>query len=236
MSRKDKGMTRWLALITVVAHIIGGGPAAVDYRAEITHVPRGVEARIVEGDRLWLRLPDGQVHEHRLYAAGGRWRVPAGSAGIVSGTLVRLPRPAFWPWIVLGILLGLAGAAAFKWRRGAIVFPVLAAVAAVTAYSAHTGSPLLLILLPILGALALAALVPVRTRLPAVLLIGAFGVYTGVALAPMIWRALPLTSLPFALARATVVVALVCGTATCVLYVLTSAPGRSPPRPDRQAR
>ena len=70
--------------------------------------------------------------------------------------------------------------------------------AAVTAYAAHTTSGVLLVLIPLAGAAALAALTHEKTRLPAVLLIGAFGVYTGVALAPMVWRALPLTSLPFA--------------------------------------
>jgi hypothetical protein len=223
-------VTRCLVLLTVLAHIIGGSPAAVDYRARITSVSPGVEARIVDGDRLWLKLPSGRIHEHRLYALHGRWRVPAGDAGIVSGTLVRLPRPAVWPWIVLGIMLAAACAAAFRWRALAIVFPVLAAVAAVTAYAAHTGSTVLLVLLPLAGALGLAALLSGRTRLAAVLAIGAFGVYTGIALAPMLWRGLPLTSLPFALARAAVVIALVAGAATCALYVLTSAAGRSPRR------
>ncbi len=230
-------MTCCLALITVLAHIIGGSPAAVDYRAQITHIPAGIEARIVDGDRLWLRLPSGKIHEHRLYAFRGRWRVPADDAGIVSGTLARVPRPAVWPWIVLGVLLAAAGLAAFRWKRAAIVFPVLTAVASITAYAAHTGSTAILVLLPLAGAVALAGLVPAKTRLPAVLAIGAFGVYTGVALAPMVWRGLPLTSLPFALARATVVVALVAGAATCLLYVFTSsaarasrAPGRAPSR------
>jgi hypothetical protein len=215
-------VTRWLVLTTVVAHIFGGMPSAVDTQAHITHVPPGVEARIVAGNRLWLRLPNGRVHEHRLYASGGRWRVPANAVGIVSGTLVRLPRPAVWPWIVLGLLLAAVAAAAFRWRRLAIAFPALAAVTAVTAYTAHTGSAALLVLLPIAGALALAALVPAKTRLAAVLAIGAFGVYVGIDLAPMIWRALPLSSLPFALARATVVIALVAGVATCLLYVLSA--------------
>ena len=93
---------------------------------------------------------------------------------------------------------------------------------AVTAFAAHAGSTVLLVLLPIAGALALAGLVPAKTRLPAVLLLGAFGVYVGIDLAPMIWRALPLTSLPFALARATVVIALVAGAAACLLYVLSA--------------
>ena len=97
-------MTRLLVFASVVAHIFGGTPAAVDSRARITHVPPRVEARIVDGNRLWLRLPNGQVHEHQLDAAGGRWRVPAGRIGIVSGTLERLRRPAVWPWIVLGLL------------------------------------------------------------------------------------------------------------------------------------
>ena len=215
-------MTRCLVLLTVLAHIFGGTPAAVDSRAAITSVPPGVEARIVDGDRLRLRLPNGQVHEHRLYASHGRWRIPAGTVGIVSGTLVRLPRPAVWPWIALGALLGIAGVAAFRWRRIAIVFPVVAAVAAVTAYTAHTGSTALAILIPLGGAAALAALVPRKTRLPAVLAIGAFALYTGIALSPMIWRALPLTSLPFALARAAVVVSLVAGAAACALYVLSA--------------
>lgn len=228
-------MPRYLALVTVLAHILSGSPAAVDYRAELTSVPRGVEARIVDGDRLWLRLPSGQIHEHRLYAVHGRWRVPAGDVGIVSGTLTPVPRPAVWPWIVLGVLLAAAGLAAFRWKRAAIVFPVLTAVASVTAYAAHTGSTALLVLLPLGGAVALAGLVPARTRLPAVLLIGAFGVYTGVALAPMIWRGLPLTSLPFALARGAVVVALVAGAATCALYVLTSSTGRSSAAAGRSA-
>jgi hypothetical protein len=222
MCRKDTAVMRWVVLATVVAHIFGGTPAAVDSRAEITHVPPGVEARIVDGNRLWLRLPNGQVHEHRLYAVGGRWRVPAYRVGIVSGTLVRLSRPAFWPWVVLGLVLAAAAAAAFRWKRVAIAFPVLTLVASVTAYAGHTGSLALLVVLPIAGAVALAGLLPKGTRLPAVLLIGAFGVYTGIALAPMIWRALPLTSLPSGLARATVVISLVAGVATCLLYVLSA--------------
>ena len=109
--RKDTGVTSFAVLATVVAHIFGGTPAAVDYRATITHAPPGVEAKIVAGDRLWLKLPNGQIHEHRLYALDGRWRVPAGAIGIVSGTLVKLPRPAVWPWIALGVLLATAAAA-----------------------------------------------------------------------------------------------------------------------------
>jgi hypothetical protein len=225
-------VTSCAVLATVVAHIFGGTPAAVDYRATITTAPLGVEATIVAGDRLRLKLPNGQVHEHRLYALDGRWRVPAGASGIVSGTLVTLQRPAVWPWIALGVLLAIAAAAAFRWRPLAIAFPLATVAAAVTAYAAHTTSGVLLVLIPLAGGAALAALTHANTRLPAVLLIGAFGVYTGVALAPMVWRALPLTSLPFALARAAVVVSLVAGAATCALYVL-SAPstyrGRSRP-------
>lgn len=220
-------MTSWLALATVLAHIIGGSPAAVDYRATITHVPPGVDARIVDGDRLRLRLPNGQLHEHRLYALNGRWRVPADAVGIVAGTLVRVPRPSVWPWVALGVALAGAAVAAFRWRSIAVVFPVATAVAAVTAYAAHTGATAILVLLPIGGALVLAGLVPPKTRLPVVLLIGAFGLYTGIALAPMLWRGLPLTALPFALARAAVVIALVGGAATCALYVLTSSAARS---------
>jgi hypothetical protein len=215
-------VTRCLVLATVVAHIFGGTPAAVDYRATITSTPPSVEARIVDGDRLWLKLPNGQIHEHRLYALNGRWRVPADAAGIVSGTLVRLPRPAVWPWIALAVGLAAAALAAFRWKKLAIVFPLVTVVASVTAYTAHTPSTALLVLIPLGGAVALALLIPEKTRLPAILAIGAFGVYTGVALAPMVWRALPLTSLPFALARAAVVVSLVAGAATCVLYVLSA--------------
>ena len=69
-------MTSFAVLATVVAHIFGGTPAAVDYRAAITHAPPGVEAKIVGSDRLWLKLRNGRMHEHRLYALGGRWRVP----------------------------------------------------------------------------------------------------------------------------------------------------------------
>jgi hypothetical protein len=221
-------VTRCLALLTIVAHIFGGTPAAVDSRAQITSVPPGVEARIVDGNRLWLRLPNGQVHEHRLYASDGRWRVPAGRVGIVSGTLERLPRPAVWPWIAVGALVLAAAAAALRWRRLAVAFPVLAAVAAVTAYAGHTGSLALLVLTCVIAAVGLAGLVSQRTRIAAVLLIGAFGLYEGIGLLPMLWRALPLTSLPAGLARATVVVALTAGAATCALYVLTSAGGRSP--------
>src|SRR5207248_2344073 len=115
----------------------------------ITSAPPTVEARIVDGDRLWLRLPSGVIHEHRLYASHGRWRVPAGRAGIVSGTLERLPRPAVWPWIVLAAALAAAGAAAFRWRRASIALPVLAAAASVTAYAAHTSSSALLVLIPV---------------------------------------------------------------------------------------
>ena len=213
---------RWVVLATVVAHIFGGTPAAVDSRARITHVPPGVEARIVAGTRLWLKLPSGRIHEHRLYPLNGRWRVPADAVGIVSGTLVRLSRPAVWPWIVLAVVLAAAARAAFRWQRLAIAFPVLTVIAAVTAYAAYTPSTVLLVLILLGGATAVAALGPKKTRLPAVLLIGAFGVYTGIALAPMVWRALPLTSLPFALARATVVISLVAGVATCLLYVLSA--------------
>ena len=214
-------MARWLVLATMVAHIFSGTPVAVDSRAQITRVPPGVDARIVDGNRLWLRLPNGRVHIHRLYALDGKWRIPAGRAGIVSGTLQRLPRPALWPWIVLGVLLAAAAVAAFRWRAVAIAFPVLTVLAAVSAFAGHTGSLALLILVSLIGALALLALWPARTRLPAVLLTGAFGVYVGIALAPMVWRALPLTSLPSGLARATVVVALVAGAATCAFYVVS---------------
>ena len=215
-------MTRCLVLATVVAHIFGGTPAAVDYRATITSAPPTVEAKIVAGDRLWMKLPNGQVHEHRLYALNGRWRVPAGTVGIVSGTLVKLPRPAVWPWIVLAALLAVAGSLAFRWKEIDVLLPALAAVASVTAYTAHTPSTALKILIPLGGAAALAGLAHRKTRVAASLAIGAFGVYTGIALAPMVWRALPLTSLPFALARAAVVVSLVAGAATCLLYVLSA--------------
>ena len=215
-------MTSCAVLATVVAHIFGGTPAAVDYRATITRVPSGVEAKIVAGDRLRLKLPNGQVHEHRLYALNERWRVPAGTAGIVSGTLVKLPRPAWWPWIVLAALLAVAGSLGFRWKEIDVLLPALAAVASVTAYTAHTPSTALKILIPLGGAVALAGLAHRKTRVAASLAIGAFGVYTGIALAPMVWRALPLTSLPFALARAAVVVSLVAGAATCLLYVLSA--------------
>ena len=149
---KDRGVTRCLVLATVVVHIFGGTPAAVDHRATISSAPPGVETRIVAGDRLWLKVPNGQVHEHRLAALDGRWRVPAGTVGIVSGTLVKLPRPAIWPWIALGVLLAIAAAAAFRWRGLAVVFPLVTVVAAVTAYAAHTPSTVLLVLIPLAGA------------------------------------------------------------------------------------
>ena len=215
-------MIRYAVLATVVAHIFGGTPAAVDSRATITSAPPTVEAKIVAGDRLWLKLPNGQVHEHRLYALNGRWRVPADAVGIVSGTLVSLPRPAVWPWIVLAALLTIGGSLAFRWKEIDVLLPALAAVASVTAYTAHTPSTALKILIPLGGAAALAGLAYRKTRIAASLAIGAFAVYTGIALAPMVWRALPLTSLPFALARAAVVVSLVAGAVTCLLYVLSA--------------
>lgn len=135
---------------------------------------------------------------------------------------MKLPRPAWWPWLVLAALLGVAGSLAFRWKEIDILLPALAAVASVTAYTAHTPSTALKILIPLGGALALAGLAHRKTRVAASLAIGAFGVYTGIALAPMLWRALPLTSLPFALARTAVVVSFVAGAATCLLYVLSA--------------
>ena len=148
--------------------------------------------------------------------------MPADAVGIVSGTLVSLPRPAVWPWIVLAALLAVAGSLAFRWKEIDVLLPALTAVASVTAYTAHTPSTALKILIPLGGAAALAGLAYRKTRIAASLAIGAFAVYTGIALAPMVWRALPLTSLPFALARAVVVVSLVAGAATCLLYVLSA--------------
>src|SRR5262249_40599441 len=158
----------------------------------------------------------------------GRGRGPAGAVGAAPGPCGGARRPGGGLGFLRGVVPAAAEIAARRWKKMSIVVPAVTTVAAVTAYAAHTGATAILVLLPLGGALAIAGLIPGKTRLPAVALIARFGVYTRIAPLPMLWRGVPLTSLPFALARATVVVALVGGAATCVLYVLTSSAARSP--------
>jgi hypothetical protein len=112
------------------------------------------KSQLVSGRAVaWRRLLNrGAVtwHDSRLRelppgVRRGAWAVPLlvdGKGGRIRGELVRFPRPALWPWVVLAAVFAAAVAAVALSRNrrrvatGAIGFGVLAAVAFVAAASA----------------------------------------------------------------------------------------------------
>jgi hypothetical protein len=105
----------------------------------------------------WKRVARGRAfswHEHRLapppfeagsYGRVARWSVPLlvdGRRVAISGSFVRVPRPALWPWVGAAVVVGLAAAAMRgrpRVRRTAtIATGVLAGLAALTAQTGFT--------------------------------------------------------------------------------------------------
>jgi hypothetical protein len=163
----------------------------------------------------WNR-PIGIWHDARVLAAEqtGRWRLPLvvdGRRTFLAGTLVRVPAPAWWPWLLvrattaLGMLAAAAtllsaagfalasGATEGAWIEGAneLVFALVGAVVVIRASG--------------------------DTKALAGGFLGLLGLAAGLTKLPVLLHGIVLSSLPAGLARLAVVVAIAAGAAAATL-------------------
>ncbi|HEX6699117.1 MAG TPA: hypothetical protein VF101_00140 [Gaiellaceae bacterium] len=268
------GVVMALAWPAAASAHIRTGTVAVSYRATITHVPRGVVARVYPGDLAlglsalpghrvtllgYLGEPFARVDSHdatifksaptsaaaavRIQKSGprvvwhdarlrglrartthGKWAVPLvvdGHRARLSGTLVRLPAPAAWPWAVVGVPF-VAAAALLLLRRsprylelgafalGGIVVASVVATAAGFGFDANAsegrwveGATEVLF-----AAVGVAVLVRGRpeTRVLAAGALGLLGLAVGASKIPVFTHAIVLSLLPGTAARLTLAV------------------------------
>jgi hypothetical protein len=312
--RIRRGPIGSLACFTAVAGLAGlAAPAAaqahgrstvvaIDYRVAIQSVPRGVEARVLDGDRK-LRLevdrdltvlvlgyanepflrfsPTGveindraptawsdrlargagpavnpraspnwrlahhghsfSWHEHRLApplhnGQTARWTVPLvvdGRPTAVSGTVRKLARPSFWPWLALGVLFLFGGVvllrrssptaarhAAFllAWAAGAAAYASVVGVALAGAVGRSQAAEL--VPASALALIGVGALLFWRNgRQIAVGAIATLALSAGLGLLAVFVHAVVISALPAVAARTAVAIA-VWGGATALLLVL----------------
>ena len=225
--------------------------AASPTAASAAVLKKGTE--VTAAHPVWLLRPGRRSvvwHDTRVSPPAGRsrgtWAVPVvvdGRRTSISGEIVRLPRPALWPWIVLLVLVAVAAAAAGRRLRTAtIAFGAAAGIAAVVtaaAFAADTyASPGTWIAGADEVALALVGLGlllwgPEVARVGAAVGLGLLGVAVGLSKGDALLHSLVLSALPGALTRLLVVISVAAGAAAAILGGLYFASGgaKQPPEP-----
>jgi hypothetical protein len=225
--------------------------AASPTAASASVLKKGTE--VTAAHPVWLLRPGrGSVvwHDTRVSAPAGRsrgtWAVPVvvdGRRTRISGEIVRLPRPALWPWIVLLVLVAVAAAAAGRRLRAAtIAFGAAAGIAAVATAAAFAADTYASPGTWIAGADEIAFAVvglgllfrgPEVARVGAAAGLGLLGVAVGVSKGDALLHPLVLSALPAALTRLLVVVSVAAGAAAAILGGLYYASGgaKQPPEP-----
>lgn len=209
--------------------------------------PTAQADRIVGSGTGWRRVASGRTyawHEHRLAPGGARgvFRIPVrvdGRSAAITGTFVRVPRPALWPW--LGAALLGAGAVALAARRAALRVPLttslgvasgLAAAAATVAFAVRDRPSGVVAWLPVAATAAVAAVLGAtllrlhgRRRGRAAGVVGAVAAAATIASLPVFWHGVVISALPAGTARGACLLALVAGAAAAALSLLPELDG-----------
>lgn len=210
--------------------------------------PTATGDKIVSASRHgWVHLSGGHTvtwHDHRLspppastVGPVGRFVIPVEVNGVraaISGTFIRVARPAPWPWL-LGALV-LAGAILVAIRRRPLRGPLtialgvaagLAALVEVTTFAVRDaptgGVAWLQIVTALLIAVVLAALLVRlhgRSRVHAAGVVGAIAAAVSLSSTPVFWHGVVISALPAAGARAACAFAIVAGVAAACLSFL----------------
>jgi hypothetical protein len=179
----------------------------------------------------WNR-PIGIWHDARVLAAEqtGRWRLPLvvdGRRTFLAGTLVRVPAPAWWPWLLVGAAF--AGLTVLGLRRRTLATTALGMLAAAATLLSAAGFALASgategawieganeLVFALVG-----AVVVIRasgdTKALAGGFLGLLGLAAGLTKLPVLLHGIVLSSLPAGLARLAVVVAIAAGAAAATL-------------------
>ena len=206
--------------------------------------------RVVTGaaaQKGWVRLSDARSyawHDHRLAPAGPRGRFAIGvrvngQPAQITGSFVRVPRPALWPW-----LLGVAAFGTAVWvaaTRPALRLPLavglgLAAGAAALVTSIafavrdRPGGGVGWLQIGAAVAVALALGIPLvrfrgRRRAHAAGVMGAVAAAVTIALLPVFWHGVVISALPGDLVRFACALALAGGVAAAALSLLPEFDG-----------
>jgi hypothetical protein len=198
--------------------------------------PTAQADRLVKQGVGWVRIAPGRSfawHEHRLAPAGARgaFSIPVfvdGRPAAISGSFVRVPRPAVWPWLA-GAAAVAAGVLAGARRRAlrpplALALGPAAGLAATVAFAVRDrpGGGVGWLTIGSALAVALALAVPLarfrgRRRAQAAGVAGAVGAAVTIASLPVFWHGVVVSALPADLVRAACALALVGGAAAAAL-------------------
>jgi hypothetical protein len=206
------------------------------------------------GDRLvstsrhgWVHLSGGRTavwHDHRLAPPPastpgpvGRFVVPVdvnGAPAAISGTFVRVARPALWPWPAAAALF--AGAIVIAIRRRSLRGPLtiglgatagLAALVEITTFAVRDATTGGVAWLQLVTACVVAGVLGIlllrlrgRARAHAAGVVGAVAAAVSFSSLPVFWHGVVISALPAVLARAVCAFAIVGGGAAAVLSFL----------------
>jgi hypothetical protein len=197
--------------------------------------------------RGWVHLHGGRTavwHDHRLSppptaAAGpaGRFALPVsvdGRPGTISGTFVRVARPALWPWALAAVAFVASIAAGLQRRSSRAGLTVglgvgagLAALVEVTTFAVRDAPSGGVAWLQFWTAVAVAAVLGVlllrlrgRSRVHAAGVVGAVAAAVSLSSLPVFWHGVVISALPAVGARAACGLAIVAGVAAAALSFL----------------
>jgi hypothetical protein len=195
----------------------------------------------------WVHLNGGRTvtwHEHRLNPPSisrlgpvGRFVIPIeidGRAANISGTFIRVARPAVWPWPLAAAALagGIFLATRRKAMRGSLTIGLgvaagIAALLEITTFAvsdAPTGGIawLQLVASTVVGAVLAGLLLRLngRARVHAAGVVGAIAAAVSISSTPVFWHGVVISVLPGVVTRALCGFALVAGVAAAVLSFL----------------
>jgi hypothetical protein len=202
---------------------------------------------VAGGEHGWIPKGHGRSytwHDHRLQPPSSSRPGPAGRFSIgldiagrpseISGTFVRVARPAPWPWPVAAaaFVAGIAVALRRRSLRGTLTLAVgvvagAAALAEVTTFAVRDAPTGGVAWLQVGTALTVAAVLAVllvrlrgRARIHAAGVVGAVAAAVSLTSLPVFWHGVVISALPGAAARAVCGLAIVCGATAAGLSFL----------------
>jgi len=203
-------------------------------------VPRGSSGWVLVERGSAFAWHDGRVTQPADSgpAASTRFELPVevdGRSATIAGSVVGVPRPAFWPWLAgaAGLVVALA-ALARLWRRGLPLLTVVlgtvagaAALVAIAGFAAGADragdvpwfqvSASLVLVLALVGVLVV---LRGRSQVVAAGVVGAVTAAVGLSALPVFWNGVVISALPADAARLACAFALVGGAAAAVLSFL----------------
>jgi hypothetical protein len=234
--------------------LVKGELGEPEIRIDSTGVWANADSPTATSDRLvssskhgWVHLSSGRTatwHEHRLNPPSisklgpvGRFVIPIevdGRATAISGTFIRVARPAVWPWPLAAALLagGIYVATRRKPLRGSLTIGLgvaagLAALLEITTFAvsdAPTGGiAWLQLIASIFVGAALAGLLlrlQGRARVHAAGVVGAIAAAVSISSTPVFWHGVVISVLPGVVTRGLCGFALVAGVAAAILSFL----------------